>query len=139
MGGFGALRIANFYNNGFSSVSAISAPIFRKEDGTESKVPLLVHLFFPLERIFGPKLYNGDQTQSVENIWTDKNNQALQKIRFQLIVGDKDRDQIVSANKRFHELLLKTGRNHEFHIYQGGHKWVDWIPNFNRVINFLVR
>ena len=139
MGGFGALRIASFYKNNFSSLSAISAPILSNDDKKDSKVPLLVRLFFPLHRIFGPKLYNGEESQSIKSVWSDKNDKALQKIRLQLIWGDKDKPNIISANQRFHELLKKTGRQHEYHIYHGGHKWKEWQPNFNRVINFLVR
>lgn len=63
---------------------------------------------------------------------------ALQKIRLQLIWGDKDQPNIIRTNQSFHELLQKNGREHEYFIYDGGHKWVDWQPNFNRVINFLL-
>ncbi len=139
MGGFGALRIANFYKNSFSSISAISAPILNNKDDEGSKTPLLVRFFFPLKRIFGTKLYNGDNSQSIENVWTNKNNEAIKKIRLQLIVGDKDRPKIVSSNQRFHQLLLKAKREHDFFIYQGGHKWIDWLPHFNKAINFLVK
>ncbi|MEB8432023.1 alpha/beta hydrolase-fold protein [Cocleimonas sp. KMM 6892] len=139
MGGFGALRMASIYKNSFSSLSAISTPVLSNENKQDTKVPLLVRLFFPLKRIFGPKLYNGDESQSIRNVWSDKNNVALQKIRLQLIWGDKDQPNIIRSNQSFHELLQKSGREHEYFIYDGGHKWVDWQPNFNRVINFLLK
>ena len=138
MGGFGALRIASFYKDSFSSLSAISAPILSSDD-RGAKTPLMVRLFFPLKRIFGPPPLNDDKSKSIKSVWTDQNNKALQKIRLQLIWGDKDQPNIIGTNERFHELLKKTGRQHEFHVYQGGHKWKYWQPNFNRVINFLVR
>jgi len=140
MGGFGALRIASFYKDSFSSISAISAPILSSDDNNGANTPLMVRLFFPLKRIFGPPPLNGgDKSKDIHSVWTDKNNQTLQKIRLQLIWGDEDTPNIVSSNQRFHKLLMKTGRQHQFHVYQGGHKWKDWQPNFNRVINFLVR
>ena len=138
MGGFGAIRIAALYKNNFANVSAISAPILNQESSKGSKTPLLVRLFFPLDRIFGPKLYNGDASKSIDSVWSNKNDLSLQKIRLQLIHGDKDRPQVISGNQRFHKNLLKAGREHDFHIYQGGHKWVDWKPQFSRVMNFLL-
>lgn len=138
MGGYGALRIASFYKNSFSRVSAISAPVLSKE-GSQGKTPLIVRLFFPLKRIFGPKLYAGKKSQSIDNVWANKKDQTMQKIRLQLIWGDQDRPQIMSSNERFHQLLLKAGRKHDSYIYQGGHKWKDWLPNFDLVFNFLLR
>lgn len=60
-------------------------------------MPLLVRLYFSLNRIFGPKLYNGDESQSIKNVWTDKINKSQQKKRLQLIWGDKDQPSIISA------------------------------------------
>ncbi|KAG1694735.1 hypothetical protein GQR58_006732 [Nymphon striatum] len=137
MGGFGALRMVSYYVDSFSSISAISSPILSNES-KESKIPLLVRLYFPLNSIFGPQPYGGDKSKSIHSVWTNKNNQTLQKIRLQLIWGDKDQPNIIKANQRFHELLLKSGRKHQYHVYQGGHNWESWQPNFNRVINFLL-
>ncbi len=46
---------------------------------------------------------------------------------------------IDSENRYFYNFLMKTGRQHQYDVYQGGHNWKDWQPNFNRVINFLLR
>lgn len=136
MGGFGVLRFAYFAKERFSSVSAISAPILSAEESSQAKSSLLIRLLFPLKRIFGPNLSESYKSQSIEKVWlSDK---RLQNIRLQLIVGDKDRKQIVKANQRFHKLLVDNNIEHEYTIYSGGHKWQYWIPNFNKVINFLV-
>lgn len=139
MGGFGALRFAYFSKNTFSSVSAISAPILNNEDNKTSKIPLMVRLLFPLKRIFGPDLSKRYKAQSIQRVWSNKNNTDLYNTRLQLIWGNKDRPAILSSNQRFHKLLKKTGRAHDHFIYQGGHKWKDWTPNLNRAINFLVK
>ncbi len=138
MGGFGAIRMSALNKNSFAAVSAISAPILNQESSKGSKTPLLIRLFFPLERIFGPKLHNGDPTKNLDSIWSNKNDLALQQVRLQLIHGDKDRPQVINSNQRFHGNLLKANRKHDFHIYQGGHKWLDWKPQFDRAINFLL-
>lgn len=137
MGGFGVLRFAFFSEEQFSSVSAISAPILSKEENKQAKKSILIRLLFPLGRIFGPNFSESYAGQEVEKVWT--NDKDLQKMRLQLIVGNNDRKQIIKANKRFHNLLTKNNIEHDYIIYEGGHKWKYWIPNLNRVINFLIK
>ncbi|MFT6388881.1 MAG: enterochelin esterase-like enzyme [Cellvibrionaceae bacterium] len=137
MGGFGALRFAFFAKERFSSVSAISAPILNEEENKQAKKSILIRLLFPLGRIFGPNFSESYADQKIEKVWV--NDKELQKMRLQLIVGDDDREQIIKANKRFHDLLAKNNIPHDFVIYEGGHKWKYWIPNFGNAINFLVK
>jgi len=135
MGGFGVMRFAYFASDRFSSVSAISAPIFTKEQAEKRKVPLLVRLLFPFDRIFGE--YTEElRRSSAYNAWVE--NKRLQALRLQLIWGDDDRKGIVESNQAFHLHLENHGVKHDKHVYQGGHKWKYWIPQFDRVINFLL-
>lgn len=136
MGGFGVLRFAYFANERFSSVSAISAPILSEEENKKAKKSFLIRFFFPLARIFGPDFSESYKEEKIEKVWVE--NAELKKLRLQLIVGDEDREQILKANKRFHATLAKNAIPHDFIIYEGGHKWRYWIPNLNKVINFLV-
>jgi len=102
MGGFGVLRFAYFARRDFSSVSAISAPIFNKEQAQKSKRSLLIRLLFPFKRIFG-ETYTEDFIRSNPyNAWVE--NEDLRKVRLQIMWGDKDYKSIVQSNEKFHEL-----------------------------------
>lgn len=136
MGGFGALRFAYFANERFSSVSAISAPILSEEENKKAKKSILIRLLFPLARIFGPDFSENYKEEKIEKVWL--NDTDLQKMRLQLVVGDKDREQIMKANNRFHALMAKNNIAHDYIVYEGGHEWKYWIPNLDKVINFLV-
>lgn len=137
MGGFGALRFAFFAEDRFSSVSAISAPILSEAESDQAKSSLFIRLFFPLKRIFGPNLSENYAETSIERVWL--RDEATQKVRLQLIWGDQDTELILKGNERFQRLLEDNDISHDYHVYKGGHKWKFWIPQFNRVVNFLVK
>ena len=136
MGGSGVLRMAYFESRNFSSISAISAPIFGNEDNRTPTIPWLVKLTLPIERIFGKSGTEERIRQNPYNAWVD--NPGLRNMRLQLIWGDNDRSGIISSNQRFHEYLARKQVEHNHHVYSGNHKWVSWIPTFNKVVNFLV-
>lgn len=134
MGGFGALRMASLKQGIFSSVSAISAPIFNEEDSKKARQSLLTRLFFPLNKIFGPESSEASSEQNIETLWIkDKN---LHKTRLQLVAGSDDREQIINSNNRFHRLLAIHNIPHDYFIYEGGHKWKYWVPNLDKIILF---
>ena len=137
MGGFGALRMAYFANDQFSSVSAISAPILSEAENDQAKRSLFIRLFFPLERIFGPSLSENYAKTSIERVWLQ--DPLLQKVRLQIIWGSQDTELILKGNERFQRLLEDHGVAHDHHVFEGGHKWKFWIPQFSRVVNFLVK
>lgn len=132
MGGFGVLRFAHIAKETFSAVSAISAPIFNKEQAQQQKPSWLLRLLFPFDRIFG-----SDDTQMADSdpykVWSDPS-----APRLQLILGDDERDTIKNGNAKLHQHLVKNKINHDYYIYQGGHKWIYWVPNMNRVFSFLL-
>lgn len=135
MGGFGVMRFAYYASDRFSSVSAISAPIFTKEQAEKRKTSLLVKLLFPFDRIFGD--YTDElRRSSAYNAWVE--DKDLQALRLQIVWGDDDHKSIVESNQAFHKHLNSNGVPHEKFVYQGGHKWKYWIPQFDRVINFLL-
>lgn len=135
MGGYGVLRFAVFAPEQFSSVSAISAPIFNREQADNFQPSLLVRLLIPFKRIFGEKFSAEFIRSNPYNAFTtDKN---LRRFRLQLIRGSIESQHIIDSNERFHERLRQADFTHEYWVYNGGHKWRDWIPNLGRVINFL--
>ncbi len=136
MGGFGALRFAYFAADSFSSVSAISAPIIEREGDEKPRIPFLIRLLLPIERIFGTDFKNNFARENPYNSWV--NDSRLRDMRLQLIWGSEDRDGIRLSNRRLSAHLLKYDKSHDAFEYQGNHKWVAWKPNFNRVVKFLV-
>lgn len=136
MGGFGVLRMAYFQPTKFASVSSISAPIYSDQQANQQSTSLLAKLFFPLERIFGENPETEYRSGNPYNSWVD--NKAQQTMRLQLIWGDQDHKKIKLANEQFHQHLLENSVEHDYFVYTGKHKWRDWIPNLDRVFNFLL-
>ncbi len=131
MGGFGALRITNFEPDRFSSVSAISAPIFTK---AEERPSLLLRLLIPFKRIFGDVASSDVLNTNPYYTWVDK--RLDKKMRLQLIWGDEDRPGIIEANENFSNKLNDNQIAFQSQVYQGGHKWKYWVPILGDVINF---
>lgn len=136
MGGFGVLRFAYFARADFSAVSAISAPIFNKEQADKRKQSLLVRLLFPFKRIFGETITEDFIRSNPYNAWVESAEQR--NVRLQIMWGDEDNKGIIESNEKFHKHLLEQGVEHDFYIYQGGHKWKYWVPNFDHVVRFLL-
>lgn len=136
MGGFGVLRIAYENRLSFSSVSSISAPIYSDEQANSQQSSWLVRRFFPLKRIFGDEPSVEYRKGNPYNAWIDDVDQ--QRMRLQLIWGDDDHESIKVANDAFHQRLQENNVAHDYYVYAGRHKWVDWVPNLERVINFLI-
>lgn len=136
MGGFGVLRFAYFAHDRFSSVSAISAPILNETRSRRENQSWLIRLLFPFERIFGEVYTDEFRRSNPYNAWL--NDTAVQKLRLQLIWGDQDSERIRESNTAFHTHLAEAGIKHDKFVYAGGHKWKYWIPNLDRVVNFLL-
>lgn len=135
MGGFGVLRFSDAAQKTFSAVSAISAPIFSREQASKQKPSWFIRLLFPFDRIFS--VDNSELSQSDPyKVWSK--GKATSAPRLQLIVGDADREGIVNDNKQLHEYLLSNQVEHDYYVYSGGHKWKYWVPNLGRVFGFLL-
>lgn len=131
MGGFGALRIAQFHPNIFSSVSAISAPIFTKK---EERPSLLLRLLIPFKRIFGNVASAKVRQTNPYYSWVDK--RLDKKMRLQLVWGNRDHKGIVEANQNFHNRLKTNQVPHQVLTYEGGHKWKYWVSILDDVMRF---
>ncbi len=131
MGGFGALRIAHFQPNTFSSVSAISAPIFTKK---EERPSWLIRLFIPFKRIFGDVASARVRDNNPYYSWVD--NRLDKKMRLQLVWGDKDHKGIVEGNQNFKIRLDQNQIPYQASVYEGGHKWKYWVSILDQVMLF---
>lgn len=131
MGGFGALRMAHFQPDMFSSVSAISAPIFTKK---EERPSLLIRLLIPFKRIFGDVASAKIKDSNPYYSWVDR--RLDKKMRLQLIWGDKDHKGIIDANQNFSRKLDSNKIAYQSLVYKGGHKWRYWVPILDQVMLF---
>ena len=134
MGGFGALRLAQLEGDKFSSVSTISGLIFSYEKPQRGSLLFQALMYFPSNNIFGFR--KNSNLIDPYKIWVNDSNDL--KPRLQLIWGDKDQKGIIKTNQDLHERLQTAGIEHDYYIYSGRHKWVDWIPLFNRAMNFSI-
>ena len=134
MGGFGALRLAQLEADKFSSVSSISGLIFSYEKNQRGSLLFQTMMYFPSINIFG---YRKDSNLiDPYKIWVNGSNDKTP--RLQLIWGDKDHKGIIKTNQNLHDRLEAVNIEHDAYVYNGGHKWVDWVPLFNRAMNFSI-
>ena len=136
MGGHGAMRFALFEKGVFSSISVLSASIISNEQSQRAKRSLLLKLLFPIKRIFGEDYEARHRKENFYKAWP--NDPELRQLRLQLIWGDNDTPRIRRANELFHQTLLKAGIEHDHFVYSGKHKWVSWLPQLNKAMNFLL-
>ena len=137
MGGHGTLRFARYEHETFSSAAAISAPIMDAQHLIEFTSSFFVRLFVPVERIWGAT----DDLDKVRQddlfeLWQQQ--QDLRDVRVLFTPGSQDRLGIQLGNRQFHEHLERRGIAHEYFVYYGRHKWVDWRPLFPELLRWLV-
>ena len=136
MGGFGAMRFALFEKGKFSKISVLSAFIISAEERERAKSSLLFKIFFPVKRIFGESYKARHQEENFYNSWPTQSH--LRNMPLQLIWGDNDTPRIRRANESFHQTLLENNIEHDHFVYSGKHKWVSWLPQLNKAMNFLL-
>jgi len=134
MGGFGALRLAQLEGDKFSSISTISGLIFSYEKSQRGSLLFQTLMYFPSNNIFGFR--KNSNLIDPYKIWVNDSDEK--KPRLQLIWGDKDQKGILKTNEDLHRRLTEANVEHDMHIYSGRHKWVDWVPQLNRAMNFSI-
>lgn len=138
MGGFGALRMAVFAHHQFSSVAAISAPIFYLDGQAEVQKPsLLWRLLIPYKRMFGKDYAREGNPTNPYNAFIDES--GVRDMRLMLIRGTEENDHIIKFNEAFHKRLNQANIAHKYVVYEGGHKWRYWIPQLGEVMRFLLK
>ena len=134
MGGFGALRLAQLEGDKFESVSSISGLIFSYEKNQRGSILFQTIMYFPSLNIFGFR--KNSNLIDPYKVWV--NDSDKKKPRLQLIWGDKDQKGIIKTNQDLHQRLSQANIEHEAHVYNGRHKWVDWVPLFSKALNFSI-
>jgi enterochelin esterase-like enzyme len=133
MGGFGALRFALLAPEHFSTVTALSAPIFDSEQMLDFRNSFWFGLIVPIRRIWGEP----DREQLAEEDlylrWTRQPD--LRGLRLMLAWADHDKSQILEANVKFRAHLNAHGIVHESQVFAGKHDWKSWTPVLERALH----
>lgn len=133
MGGAGALRFALHRPDRFSTVSAISAPIFDAEAYQDFATNRLYAIFIPSHRIFGPITRAKLRREDLYVRWKEPADTHMRHVF--LAWAEGDRDFIVDTTRRFHEHLDAHGIEHTLVAgYEGDHNWQSWSPVIERAI-----
>ena len=133
MGGHGALRFAFKAPQYFSSVTALSAPVFDTEQMLNFRDSFWWGLFVPVGRIWGkskdPQVVMRDDLYAQ---WVEQDD--LHGLRLQLAWGDHDRKGVIRTSERFVEHLRKHRIDFSQEVFEGKHKWNAWVPAIERAI-----
>ncbi len=124
MGGYGALMMALREPGAFSSVAALSAPIYTAESVKPFYDSWLWNLLLPIEDIWGPYDPSKIATRDLHLQW--HSNADLHGSRLLLAWGDQDLPNLRAGNERLHQHLTEHGIAHEAVLFRGGHKWASW-------------
>ena len=109
------------------------------EQKERAKNAFLLKLIFPFKRIFGEPAERDAHHRENNFFVVWPRDPDLRNMRLQLIWGDEDHASIKRANEQFHQTLVANNIAHEAYVYNGNHKWVAWLPNLNRAMNFLLK
>lgn len=137
MGGHGALRFAFKQPATFSSITAISAPIFDTTQMLNFRDSFWWGLIVPAGRIWGksedPTVIEKDDL-FVQ--WTKQTD--LMGLDLHLAWGDKDHERVRQTSERFEQHLQKHNITHSFEVFSGKHEWDAWVPVLERAIALQV-
>lgn len=137
MGGHGALRFAFMEPEFFSSVTAISGPIFSTEQIQELSGEFWIKLFIPVERIWG-STEDTARIKSEDLFIQWRKQEDLKGLRLLLAWGDDDREGIMESNRKLSAHLKANGVQHDHLEFKGGHKWTAWRPILDDVLRFQI-
>jgi enterochelin esterase-like enzyme len=127
MGGYGALMYSLYEPGVFTSVTALSAPVYTSEKVKQVyNGSLLVGLVLPIEEIWGPYDANAVAQRDLFRRWQTP--EDLHGARLFLAWGDKEDPDVIADNQHLHEHLERQGIPHEFLVFHGEHAWKDWAP-----------
>lgn len=136
MGGFAALRIGLRRPDLFASAACLSSFIYNQEQARDFFASPIFNLFVDMERVFG----DGSDQEFVEAhdvyLLTERRAPDVgQKILF--AAGDDEYSGFRDTGEQFHAHLERLGVEHEWVVFDGKHKWYDWLPVIERAIRYV--
>jgi len=127
MGGHGALLLALKHPDLFESASSISGSLFDRGKAVELAGKRFLDWAMDIRRMLG----DGE-----DEAFLDANNPyslvervpAEARPRIFLAVGSDEPESLRLATTRFHDFLSRTGVEHAWAPFAGGHNWESWAP-----------
>jgi enterochelin esterase-like enzyme len=128
MGGAGTLYMGLENLDRFASFTVWSAPIFDVDQVVQFLSSNMLQRFGPFAQIFGPP---DREKIEQDNAFARLQEAAdLRGTRLMIGAGTVDIGRLLKTTKLYHEHLEERGVPHDFVIYKGGHRWVDWARVF---------
>jgi len=128
MGGYGALTLALRHPRTFcaaASLSGVTMPISPKLWGAWAR------------RVFGPLRGDGAKYRKQRDPRYLVTLPATGSVRLHLNCGRSDF--LLQQNRKFHRLLQRIGRQHEYMEFPGSHNWKYWSRHVREVLLFVSR
>lgn len=133
MGGHGALRFAFKQPSHFSSVTAISSPIFNTQQMLDFRSSFWWGLFIPTGRIWG-KVKDRSFVEK-DDLFIQWSEQAdLKGLDLHLAWGENDHKRVINTSQHFEQHLNQHQIAHTHEVFVGGHEWDVWVPVIERAI-----
>ena len=125
MGGAGTLFFALRHRDMFASATVVSAPIF-DADMTVKFLKRARAFGIPTRKVWGPV---DEAAIARDNPFAQfASREDLRGLRLSVVVGSKDRRFVKGLSTQFHEHLATHEVPHDWIVYDGKHRWVDWAP-----------
>jgi enterochelin esterase-like enzyme len=124
--GYGALMYSNYEAGTFTSVTALSAPIYTSEEVKKVYDGSLLGLLVPFEEIWGPYDAEAVAKRDLYRLWSKQ--EDLHGARLFLAWGDDEASDVIADNERLDTYLQQQGISHQSLVFHGKHAWKYWTP-----------
>jgi S-formylglutathione hydrolase FrmB len=136
MGGFAALRIGLRRPDLFSSATCLSSFVYDQDQARDFFGSPIFNLFVDMERVFG----DGSDKEFVDAhdvyLMTERRAPDIGQRLF-FAAGNEEYSGFRETGEQFHAHLDRLGVEHEWVVYDGGHKWYDWLPVIERAMRYV--
>jgi len=136
MGGFAALRIGLRRPDLFASATCLSSFIYDREQAVDFFASPIFNLFVDLERVFGDG--SDREFMDAHDVYLITGRRAPdlgQKLFF--AAGSKEYEGFRATGEQFHAHLARLGIDHEWVVFDGAHKWYDWLPVIEQAMRYV--
>jgi len=139
MGGYGTLIMATKHPELFSAAAPLSAGVFTDDEIINSNDEMwkvvMGDLYGAKELAGKKKLTEHYSKNSILNLISTGNVEAMKKVRYYIDCGDKDF--LIKGNMALHSAMIDKKIDHEFRVREGEHNWTYWRTALPEVLKFV--
>lgn len=139
MGGYGTLIMATKHPELFSAAAPLSAGVFTDDEiinGNDDVWKEVLGDLYGAKELAGRKrLTEHYSKNSILNIISTGNIEAMKKVRYYIDCGDKDF--LIKGNMALHSVMIDKKIDHEFRVREGDHNWTYWRTALPEVLKFV--